>query len=47
MPLTTEQQSIVDYVVSLPANATSKESTIMVNSVAGIYFMFNFWYYRI
>ena len=35
MPLTTEQQSIVDYVVSLPANATSKESTIMVNSVAG------------
>ena len=35
MPLTTEQQSIVDYINHLPSNATPKQSTIMVNSVAG------------
>lgn len=35
MPLTTEQQSIVDYVLNLKENSTSTERTIMVNSVAG------------
>lgn len=35
MPLTTEQQTIVDYVHNLKEDSTSIERTILVNSVAG------------
>ena len=35
MPLTTEQQSIVNYIHDLKEDSTSTERTILVNSVAG------------
>lgn len=35
MPLTTEQQTIVNYILNLEEDSTSTERTVMVNSVAG------------